>query len=88
MLDAVLSDGEGGEALAHGVEDGGGDLGRVGPLLHLQYKIVREKKISGVKSFLHLEIFPRPPLFKNRFDKLPPPPRGMGKGTLYTNGQL
>ncbi len=35
LLEAVLGHAEGREALAHGVEDGGGDLGWVGSLLHL-----------------------------------------------------
>ena len=36
LLDAVLCNVEGGEALAHRVEDGRGDLGRVHTLLNLQ----------------------------------------------------
>jgi hypothetical protein len=35
-LEALLGHREGGEALAHRVEDGGGDLGRVGALLDLE----------------------------------------------------
>ncbi len=35
LLEAVLRHAEGGEALAHRVEDGGRDLGRIRPLLHL-----------------------------------------------------